>query len=113
MSRPEVAVVFRRLLCALHEDPGLDVAAAVTAILATVCDLELRLAQYEGYPCALWKLTRKLNPRGWPSDCLTFLPAPSHQLDVGLSLALQKLAMVAGSEAGGCAFSPRSLSPRP
>ena len=61
-----VAVVFRRIICALHEDTGLDVAAAVTAILATVCDVELRFAQHEGYPSARWKVNRKFNPSGWP-----------------------------------------------
>ena len=33
----EVAVVFRSIICSLHEGPRLDVAAAITALLATVC----------------------------------------------------------------------------
>ena len=100
----EVAVEFRSIICALHEDTLLDVAAAITALLATVCDLELRFAQYEDYPSALWKLTRRFNPVGWPSECLTFVQTPRHRLDVGLSLPLQKLALESGSEAGAVRF---------
>ena len=35
-AQEEVAVVVRRIICAVHEDTGLDVAAAVTAVLAQV-----------------------------------------------------------------------------
>jgi hypothetical protein len=100
----EVAVEFRSIICALHEDTLLDVAAAVIALLAIVCDLELRFAQCEDYPSALWKLTRRFNPIGWPSECLTFAQTPMHRLDVGLSLPLQKLALKAGSEADAVRF---------
>ena len=100
----EVAVKLRSIICALHEDTMLDVAAAITALLATVCDLELKFAQYEDYPSALWKLTRRFNPNGWPSECLTFAQTPMHRLDVGLSLPLQKLALEAGSEADAVRF---------
>ena len=67
-------------------------------------DLELRFAQYEGYPSGLRMLSRKFNPSGWLSEGLAFIQAPSHRLDVGLSLPLQKLALGVGLEAEWARF---------
>ena len=109
----EVVVEFRSIICALRQDTLLDVAAAITALLATVCDLELRFAQYEDYPSALWKLTRRFNPVGWPSECKTFVQTPSTDSTSASAYHFRSLRWSQGRRRARCVSSPRSAYKRP
>ena len=99
-----VSARLRELLVSLHEDPELDKAAALTSLLATAADIELRFAQYEGYPTALWKVTAAFNPEGYPQAALDFIGARPNTLDVGFSLQLHAAANSAGNDYDAVAF---------
>jgi hypothetical protein len=88
---------FTRLLVQLWRDPGLDVGACVSAMMLTTCDLLLRFAEYQGYPCKLCLLCRRWNPK-YLVACMQFVAEDEDNLDLGFSAELRKLMKALGGE---------------
>lgn len=87
-----VAADLGRLLGDLHLDPGLDYAACVALLMATVMELFLRFREYSKWPYAAWALCKHYNPEAYIVSCLAFLEEPEDNLDQGFGLPLRRLA---------------------
>jgi len=86
---------FRLIVGRLHLGADLDVPAALTTLLHTVCDIILRFAQYTGYPFRLWRLVARWND-GYLSEIRTFLATAEADLDLAAGVVLQKMAKAKG-----------------
>ena len=95
------------LLGALHKGPELGAAAATSALLITACDLHVRFEQYRRYPFALCRLCKRYNPDEALLACMNFLGVEATELDVGLSLPLQRRAQRYETETEQIAFLAR------
>ena len=92
------------LLRCLLEDPLLPADSTLVSLFATLGQLLIRFLQYQQYPTKLWELCKTLNTGGWADACLQFLSVPAEQLDVGYSRALQREALLCGSEADAVSY---------
>lgn len=86
-----------RLMSDFYLDPALDATTAVPALLGTALDVWLRFSQYQAWPYAMWKLTKKFNPDNYVGACLDFLNMKDDDLDVGFSVPLKTMALGPGN----------------
>ena len=91
-----VAEDLGRLLGSLHLDPQLDLAGAVSLLVATSVEVVLRFDQYSVWPGAGWRLCQKYNQEGYMVACVEFLGLAEDQLDYGFGVPLRQLARLAG-----------------
>ena len=94
----------QRLIEGVYLDPQLDVAAAICVLLGTAGDLNVRLMYYMKYPYKFVKMVAKWFPSSHRNAITTFLQAEAAELDVGFSLALQRLALAEDGEMAQRAF---------
>ena len=94
----------RRIIGAMHLDPGLDLGPAICVLLATAVDLVVRFNMYLEYPFRLARLCRVWFPSFWYHYVFEFLHEREENLDVGVGLQLQRLAWAKGSETAALAW---------
>ena len=91
----------RRILGAMHHDPGLELMPAINTLLATGADLIVRFEIYRQYPFRICYLCRVWFPASWYESCASFLREPEACLDIGLSLQIQQISVGQGGRARG------------
>ena len=86
------------------DDPALDVAAAVTTLLAVAMELEIRNRQFHNYPAKLCRMCVMWFLHGDLRAARSFLSEAVEQLDVGVGLPSQEFAWKQGSETAAAAW---------
>ena len=93
-----------RVLQNAWRDVDLDIGLATGALFATAANVFLRFDVYCAYPWRLWELCRQFNTHGWLTAIVGFLHTHEAELDVGLSLELQRAAWQQGEEPTAIGF---------
>jgi len=86
------------LLGVMHRDPNLELGPATGGLLATACEITLRLNEYLKYPFLLCRMCRLWYTSSFLYECQTFVNADAATLDVGFSMQFRMLALEQGNE---------------
>ncbi len=86
----------RHLLGAIGNDVDLDLGAAVGVLAGTASDLLARLDVFTIYPIAVCRLSRRWFPATYLNSRVLFLHIMDADLDVGVGLQLQDIALSQG-----------------
>ena len=81
---------FSEICALLQDDPDLDQSSALFGLLVTESHIIIRMAEFQQYPAALWKLTQEWNPAGYVYEIECFLEQADENLDTGYSLQLKQ-----------------------
>ncbi len=103
----EVATAVHTEFCCvvreMHRDPSLapHLGFVLECLLVTAGHITVRFKQFQGYPTAVLRMSRLLNPSGYFDEMCLFLHKRESELDKGYSMPLQRSAWEEGGHEMG------------